>query len=148
MKKLISVLLVVLLCLSMPVAFAESADAGTDPEMPAADVSIDPGTSELYSVKDRLAAMVRILDQFDTWEGCEMHSIRYAGDEYNSKESLDWVNNLDDGYDFTECIKFLSDFHTPKDAAGAWEADTEYTDWNWWLGRTADGNWKLVNWGY
>ena len=113
-----------------------------------AEAVIDYGTSDLYTEEDMDAAIKLIREEFDTWDGCEMHSIRYAGDEYNSKESLDWVNNLDDGYDFTECIKFLSDFHTPKDAAGAWEADTEYTDWNWWLGRTADGNWKLVNWGY
>ncbi len=76
MKKLISVLLVVLLCLSMTVAFADTAETGTDPEIAAADVSIDPGTSELYSVKDRHAAMVRIREQFDTWEGREMHRIR------------------------------------------------------------------------
>ena len=148
MKKLISVLLVVLLCLSMPVAFADIAEMGTDPEMPAADVSIDPGTSELYSVKDRLAAMVRILDQFDTWEGCEMHSIRYAGDACNSEENLQWMNDLGNGDAFSQCIEFVSDFHSPKEAYGAWEADSEYTEWQWWLARSEGGDWELMTWGY
>ena len=148
MKKLISVLLVVLLCLSMPVAFADTADTDTDSEMPAADVSIDPGTSELYSVKDRLAAMVRILDQFDTWEGCEMHSIRYAGDACNSEENLQWMNDLGNGDAFSQCIEFVSDFHSPKEAYGAWEADSEYTEWQWWLARSEGGDWELMTWGY
>ena len=148
MKKLISVLLVVLLCFSMPVAFADTADAGTDSEMPAADVSIDPGTSELYSVKDRLAAMVRILDQFDTWEGCEMHSIRYAGDACNSEENLQWMNDLGNGDAFSQCIEFVSDFHSPKEAYGAWKADSEYTEWQWWLARSEGGDWELMTWGY
>ena len=29
-----------------------------------------------------------------------------------------------------------------------WEADKEYTDWEWWLARTADGGWQLLTWGY
>ena len=116
--------------------------------MPAADVSIDPGTSELYSVKDRLAAMVRILDQFDTWEGCEMHSIRYAGDACNSEENLQWMNDLGNGDAFSQCIEFVSDFHSPKEAYGAWEADSEYTEWQWWLARSEGGDWELMTWGY
>ena len=44
-----------------------------------------------------------------------------------------------------------SDFHSPseEDAAGtAWQPDTDYNDYEWHLGRTGDGDWQLVTWGY
>ena len=109
---------------------------------------IDYGTSSIYKEEDMDAAIKLIREEFDTWEECELHSIRYAGDECNSKENLEWLNSMDDGQEFTECIEFLSDFHTSKEATGAWEADSEYTDWNWWLARTDGGDWKLMTWGY
>ena len=45
-------------------------------------------------------------------------------------------------------IEFLSDYHSPVDAVGAWEPDTEYTDWQWWLARTEGGEWELMTCGY
>ena len=27
-------------------------------------------------------------------------------------------------------------------------ADKDYTDYQWWLGRTADGGWEIVTFGY
>jgi len=45
-------------------------------------------------------------------------------------------------------IEFLSDYHSPVDAVGAWEPDTEYTDWQWWLARTEGGEWELMTSGY
>ena len=153
MRKLLSVLLVMLLCLNLPSAFADAAtDSGSETvgstETPEADVIVDPGTSELYSVRDRLAAIVQILDQFDTWEGCEMHAIRYARDACNSEENLRWMNDLGDGDVFSQCIELVSDFHSPKEAYGAWEPDAEYTEWQWWLARSEGGDWELLTWGY
>ena len=26
--------------------------------------------------------------------------------------------------------------------------DTEYTDYQWWLARTENGDWEIVSWGY
>ena len=34
------------------------------------------------------------------------------------------------------------------EGGGAWEPDTEYTDYQWWLARTQDGGWQLLSWGY
>ena len=31
---------------------------------------------------------------------------------------------------------------------GAWNADSEYTDWHWSLGRVEGGSWELLSWGY
>ena len=109
---------------------------------------IDYGTSELYTQEDMEEAIAVILARFDTWEGCEMHSIRYTSDENNNAENIAWLNAHGEGHAFTQCIEFLSDFHSPVEAYGSWNPDTEYTGWNWWLGRTDGGSWELVDWGY
>ena len=62
------------------------------------------------------------------------------------------MNELEEANDavehFTQCIMFRSDFHSPKHGGGAWNEDTEYTDWQWWLARSENGEWKLMTWGY
>ncbi len=109
---------------------------------------IDYGTSKLYSREDMDKAIDAIMATFNTWAGCEMHSIRYSSDDNNNTENVKWLNEHGDGHDFTQCIMFYSDFHSPKVGYGAWNQDEEYTDWNWWLGRTDGGDWELVDWGY
>ena len=60
------------------------------------------------------------------------------------------MNSLDEGRDYIQAAKFLSDFHSPVDpsVASAWEPNQEYTDYEWWLARAADGGWQLLTWGY
>ncbi len=125
-------------------------DMGFEPPAePAADgPAIDYGTSALYSQEDMDAAIALIRGEFDSWEGCELHSIRYAGDECVSKKNLDWMNSLREGKSYQECICFRSDFHSPVEAVGVWEPDEEYTDWQWWLARGDEGGWELLTWGY
>ncbi len=112
------------------------------------EVEIDYGDSELYSQADMDAAIALIREEFSGWEGCRLYNVRYAGDECCTEENLAWMNDLMDGQDFTECIEFLSDFRSPKDAAGAWEPDVDYTGWQWWLARARGGDWQLLTWGY
>ena len=114
----------------------------------AAGVLIDYGTSKLFPEEEMDEAIALILEEFDNWEGCEMHVISYAGDECNSAENVAWMNSLGDGHEFTQCIEFVSEFHSPVEGGGAWEADTEYTDWQWWLARPESGSWELMTWGY
>jgi|P1105metagenome_2_1110788.scaffolds.fasta_scaffold64879_2 D-alanyl-D-alanine carboxypeptidase len=140
MKKFFAVMSAVLLLLT---AFA--ACGGKSAE---AEVSIDYGTSDLYTQADREQAVSLIRQEFSGWEGCELHAIRYAGDECQSEENLSWMNDLREGEDFTQCIEFFSDFHSPKQDAGAWNPDQEYTDWQWWLARPEGGEWQLLTWGY
>lgn len=45
-------------------------------------------------------------------------------------------------------MKLLTNFHTDADILGAWEPDQEYTDYQWWLGFNAKGEWEIVDWGY
>ena len=119
-----------------------------------AGCEVDYGTSERYREPDMDSALEAILGEFRTWEGCVMQRFAYAGDQSCDDDELAYVNELREGDDsikeaFDQAIVFVSDFHTPKDAEGAWEADSDYKDWTWHLGRTgADGSWRLMTWGY
>ena len=103
--------------------------------------------SGVFTAEDIVEAEAVIHEEFDSW-GCELHSLAYAGDDCCTEENLAWMNSLGDGESFTQCIEFLSDFSSPEDAAGAWEPDSEYTDWQWWLARADGGDWQLLTWGY
>lgn len=115
---------------------------------------IDYGASALFTEEDLEGAVKKIQAEFRSWDGCEMHSLRYAGDEMCNEESIAWLNKMAEARDkdlkFTRCACFFSNFHSPVDEskAGAWNTDYEYTDWQWWLGRTAEGEWTLMDWGY
>ena len=115
---------------------------------PAPEVVIDYGTSALYAPEELEEAAVQVKCKFATFAGCELHSLTYAGDECNSEDNIAWLNSLDAGNDYVQVAEFLSDFHSPAEGGDAWEADTEYTDWQWWLARTADEGWQVLTWGY
>ena len=112
------------------------------------DVVIDYGESALYTQEDLLEAAVQIKCRFAAFEGCELHTIRYAGDENCTEENLKWLNELNPDGAYTQLAEFLTDFHSPTEQSGAWEADTEYRDYQWWLARSADGGWDVLTWGY
>ena len=121
-------------------------------DVTASDAAIDYGKSELYTQEDMDAAIEKIQTEFSGWRGCEMHNIRYISDDCNSVENIKWVNELKEGQNYTQCIQFNSDFHSPvkeedlKDTT--WEPDQEYTDYQWTLARTDGGDWELLIWGY
>ena len=111
---------------------------------------IDCGDSALYTQAELDDAVERIKAEFAAWEGCELHSIRYAGDESCTEENLKWMNELNEDGNYTQVAEFLMDFHSPaKQLDGwAWTANAEYTDYQWWLARSADGGWDIVTFGY
>lgn len=109
-------------------------------------VSIEYGSSELYTQQDMDAAIDIILEQIDSWEGCKLYSISYLNDEHCIKE-LEYCNELaDEGVVFTECIVFSTCFRSPIFGGGAWRANSIY-DWTWCLARTENGEWQLLTWG-
>lgn len=114
----------------------------------APEVAIDLGNSEIYSEDELYDAMLAVKCKFASWEGCELHSLTYAGDEACNEENLAWLNSLEEGAGYTKAAEFLSDFHSPVEGGGAWEPDEEYTDYQWWLVRTEDDGWDIVSWGY
>ena len=108
----------------------------------------DFGTSALYTMEELTEAAVQIKCRFAFWTGCELHTLVYMGDECCTDENVAWLNEISSDSVYTQVCAFKSDFHSPVEAYGAWEADMEYTDWQWWLGRTEAGSWELVTWGY
>ena len=124
--------------------------AETNGETSAAEteVSVDYGKSSLFSKDDIDQAAALLMKEFSGWEGCEMHKIRFTGDECNSADNIAWINQLKEGQNYTQCLILYTDFHSPKEAAGAWEADKEYLDYSWVFGRKDGGEWELLNWGY
>ena len=142
MKKIITMLLLV-------IAVCGLAGCG---EKAAYEVKIDYGSSALYSQEDMNKAIKLIKDEFNSWEGCELHSLTYGTDDVCNSENIAWLNDLNKknkpAVPFTQVIMFKSSFHSPKKGGGAWEADEEYTGWQWWLARSEGGTWKIMTWGY
>ena len=131
MKKTIAILLSLVLLLGL-------CACGAKEEEPAGSVTegepsvVDYGESELYTDE-------------------ELKSLRYAGDEAVTEENLAWMNELagkDAEQPFTQVIEFVSDFHVGENAETTFEADHDYTGWQWWLARTEGGDWQLLTWGY
>lgn len=122
----------------------------TENKETAGDVSnvvIDYGTSEVYTKEDMDQAIEVIEKEFGSWEGCELKEISYTNDQKCS-DNLSYINSLGMDMKYDECIVFTSMFHSPVEGGGAWEADTDYENWDWYLGRTDGGNWELLTWGY
>ena len=113
-------------------------------------LAIDCGDSALYTQDELADAVEKIRADFAAWEGCELHSIRYAGDESCTEDNLKWMIELNEDGNYTQVAEFLMDFHSPaKQLDGwAWTANAEYTDYQWWLARSADGGWDIVTCGY
>ena len=130
--------------MSRPGLTLEEYLAGREAPEPAVDLS----GSELYAEEELKDAMLAAKCMFASWAGCELHSIRYAGDEANNEENLNWLNSLEEGAEYEQAAELLMNFHTDRDVGGAWEPDQEYIDYQWWLARRKDSGWEIVSTGY
>ncbi|MBR3309815.1 MAG: M15 family metallopeptidase [Lachnospiraceae bacterium] len=113
-----------------------------------ADVTIELGDSDYYTEEELMEAVVQIKCKFASFSGCELHSIRYAGDETNLETNIARMNAIVGEDKYAECAEFLMDFHTPPEGSDTLKPDEEYKDYQWWLAREADGGLELVTWGY
>ena len=112
-------------------------------------VSIDYGTSEIYTEDELKDAVIQIKCKFAFWGDVDLKSIRYAGDEKATDEMLAKMNEINPDGKYTQGAEFLMDFHTPKEIGElTFNPDADYTDYQWWLARTADGGWEIVTFGY
>ncbi len=100
--------------------------------------------SAQYSVYDIDGASDIIRSELAQMEGVKQLNTGYTDDALSSS-SLEYINSLDRGK-FDECAVFEVWFMSPKEAYGAWEADTLYV-WNWYLGRSGKGYWETVSYG-
>ena len=114
----------------------------------APEVEIDLSGSALYTEEELYDAMLAVKCAFAAWDGCELHAIRYAGDEANSEENISWLNSLEEGTEYVQALELLTDYHTAADIQGTWNPDEDYTDYQWWLARTEGGDWEIVSYGY
>ena len=157
MKKWIGLLLAVTMLFALAACGSQNTAAGSQPEA-AGSAATEPeataskyGDSQLYTPSELEAAADAIVKEFDSWECGELLSLQYGGDDANTQENIDWLNlheAADPARPFTQCAKFVSDFHTSPDAEGGFNQDSDYTDWQWFLGRSEGGDWVLVDWGY
>ena len=100
--------------------------------------------SDQYSVYDMNGGVDVVRYDIGQMEGVNQLNISYTSDE-NSAANLEYINSLDRGK-FDECAVFSAWFMSPKNAYGAWEADTLY-NWTWFLGRADKGYWETVTYG-
>ena len=131
-------------------ADAEEAQESTDAQPQDGAQETSYGASAVYDEADMESAVSQITAEFNTW-GCTLLDIRYAGDECCSEENLNWLRSLDSEKNYTQCIEFLMDFHSPTEenlGGTAWNPDSDYTDYQWWLARPEGGEWEVMSWGY
>lgn len=112
--------------------------------------AVDYWTSDNYSLEELSSAVETIMDTIkNEWNvKVDMKEIRYLWDAKASSE-LDYCKSLN--AEVEDCVVFTSDFFIPEqDAvmAGAFEPNTTLTDYEWYLGRTAGGEWNVLTAGY
>ncbi|MBQ7043687.1 MAG: hypothetical protein IJN78_03685 [Clostridia bacterium] len=112
------------------------------------NAEISYGISAKYTVEDIHSAMEVVFDEFRTWNGFELYSISYAGDEEClDKDQLEYCNSLRENAEFVDCIIFYSSFRTAPNDEG-FEDNEDYSGWSWYLAREKGGEWQLLTWGY
>lgn len=112
------------------------------------DVDIDYASSDIYTNEQLDDAFIKVKCKFATMSNCELHSLRYAGDDCNTKENLDWLNTLIDDGSYVKIIEILSDFNTLDDGFSTLEPNKEYKDYQWWLAYKEDGSLDIVSFEY
>lgn len=103
--------------------------------------------SEIYSEEDINEAIVVIENYFaENFEGCRLEKIAYAGDE-RTKREIQYQSEYSENH--AEIIVLISDFYVyPHGGDGSLNTDYTYTDWNWILEKSPNGNWKHKDHGY
>ena len=113
------------------------------------EVDIDYGTSELYTEEELKDAAIQVKCKYAFWPGCELKSLKYAGDDASTEEKLAWANELAPDAGYTRVAEFIMVFETTENVEGTTLVpDHEYADYQWWLARTDDGGWEIVSFGY
>lgn len=102
--------------------------------------------SKLYSEEDINAAIDTIKEEFksDTWKGCTLTEIYYAGDD-ESKNHQAWAKDND----ADEIIVLESSFDVGSSGGdGSLDPNSTYEGWSWYLVRSTGGKWKHIDHGY
>ncbi len=110
-------------------------------------VSVDYGSSQLYSRSDIDRAVSAVKLDFSKMVGCKLFSLSYAGDEISQRELEIANRHRIPGDLYTDCIVLKSVFRSPIRGGGAWNANELYY-WSWILARKGNGSWVVIDKGY
>jgi D-alanyl-D-alanine carboxypeptidase len=114
-----------------------------------AEATVDCGTSDLFTEEELEAAVIQIKCKFAFWDGCELKSIRYAGDDAITEEKLAELNAKAPDANYTRAAEFLMDFHAGENnGETTFESNRDYTDYQWYLAVNDEGGWDIVDFGY
>ena len=141
-QSLIKRVLFVLLFVTMIPVLTSCGDYGDE-------FGIDYGHSNIYTDEEIQNAVDTLLQIFSGFNGCEMHNLRYLGDNYSMDEYFDMMDKMYPDNDYEQIIVFTSDFHTPpgEDDNNWWIPDHEYRDFRWVLARSGNERWEIINYG-
>ena len=112
-------------------------------------VERDYGTSHVFMRQEVDDAANLVLDEFKSWKGCQLYSIRYAGDACNNEMNVRRINVMWHGKEgLDQHIEFITRQYISKSAPKSLglEPDKEYNNIHWHLGRGADDEWHLIYW--
>ncbi len=145
--KIIMIVVIVLVCGILLSTFGkEIYSCGFSNNISNTDVNL--GNSNIYDESDLQSAANVILDEIGSWDSVKkVYDITYCGDEL-SVDNLDYCNMLGDMH-YTQCVVFESSFKSADSRhSGGFNPNSQYTDWQWYLAKTDDGEWVLLTWGY
>ncbi len=135
MKKIVSIILVILLTLSL----------GGCGRGNVRQVKRAIGDSSIFTRQDIAEAMDIATEYFQReFEGCTLHTM-----VYNEFQSIEAAKGWAQQYDAYEAIVLLSSFTVGIDGSdGSLNPGDTYTDWQWILTRNLGEKWTLQTWGY
>lgn len=82
-------------------------------------------------------------NEFNSWPGFVMH---YIEDVYVGTNTS-YCEMLGNDVEFDMCVTLKSSFTTGENAWSGFSENVTYEDFNWYLARTKDGEWQLVEYG-
>ena len=135
MKKCVCTMLSLILLFSLCACGKEVSEQGVFE-----DASIILNEYDKISDEDWKEVLSVVESVFETWPGFVMH---YIEDIYVGNDTT-YCNMLSDGVEFEECIILKSSFTTGEEDWSGFSANTTYDEWMWYLARTKDGEWRLV----
>lgn len=144
MKRLLSILCVVLICLTLSSCYQSSGKAD--------NVVISDGKSTKFSKEEIQSAVNCVVKKFKDFKGCELTKLWY--DEKKSNQYVEgYISNgkgSKNGVKAENVIVLLSDFTVDsKGGDGSLNPNSAYKYWNWILIRNSKtGDWKADDWGY
>jgi hypothetical protein len=143
MKRLLTVICLVLVCLSL---------SSCNPNGKTDNVVISIGKSASFSKAEIHAAANCVTGKFKDFHGCEITRLWYDEKQSNQdvKGYISYGRGSTNGATAKNVIVLLSDFKVGSSGGdGSLNPNSTYTEWTWILKRNSKtGSWQVDDWGY